>query len=324
MGSSVPAGSIMDYFAAMRLFLRAADLGSFSRAAEVERCKVSTVSRTIQALEADLGAALFNRTTRRLQLTEAGRSFRDRSRHLLEDLEEARAAIGTLNATPRGLLKINLPTAFGRRHVMPLLGGFLAAYPEVSVEVTLTDATVDLVAAEADVAVRIGTLADSTLVARKLAPHRRAVCAAPALARQLGMLKDPAALAGAPCLSFALQTSDRWYFSKGTVAIEMPVAGRIMANDSEALRQAALDGLGVALLPTWLVGPDIGSGTLVRLLDDWRADISPGPERAIFAVYPPKRVVSPKVRAFIDMLVQAIGAPPSWDAFDTGRGIAES
>ncbi len=305
----------MDHLAALRLFLRAADTGSFSRAAAAERCQVSTVSRAVQALEEDLGAALFSRSTRHLQLTEAGSRFRDGARLVLDDLEQARAAVTSLDAAPRGLLKLNLPTAFGRRHVLPLVADLQRRHPDLSVEATLTDATVDLVASGADVAVRIGAMPDSTLVARRLAPQRRVLCAAPALLDRIERVAAPSDLAARPCLTLALQPTDKWYCRSAAGSAEVAVAGRFNSNDSEALRDAALGGLGIALLPTWLVGPDIAAGALRRLLPDWEADIAPGPERAISAVYTARRLVSPKVRVFIDALVAHVGTPPSWDAF---------
>ncbi len=305
----------MDHLAALRLFLRAADTGSFSRAAAAERCQVSTVSRAVQALEEDLGAALFSRSTRNLQLTEAGSRFRDGARLVLDDLEQARAAVTSLDAAPRGLLKLNLPTAFGRRHVLPLVADLQRRHPDLSVEATLTDATVDLVASGADVAVRIGAMPDSTLVARRLAPQRRVLCAAPALLDRIERVAEPSDLAARPCLTLALQPTDKWYCRSAAGSAEVAVAGRFNSNDSEALRDAALGGLGIALLPTWLVGPDIAAGALRRLLPDWEADVAPGPERTISAVYTARRLVSPKVRVFIDALVTHVGTPPSWDAF---------
>jgi DNA-binding transcriptional LysR family regulator len=170
----------MDYFAGMRAFVRAVELGSFSRAAAEEGVKVSTVSRYVTALETDLGAALFNRSTRRLHLTEVGTTFFDRAVAILAEVADARLAATALNATPQGLLRINVPGAFGRRHVVPHLADFLAAFPDIQVDATLADETVDLIASGADVAVRIGALADSTLVAKRLAPQRRRLVAAPA------------------------------------------------------------------------------------------------------------------------------------------------
>lgn len=307
----------MDYFAAMRGFVRSVDLGSFSKAAAEDGVKVSTVSRYISALEADLGAALLNRSTRGLHLTEAGTMFYQHAVQILAGVEEAREATTSLNQRPRGLLRINIPGAFGRRHVVPHLKDFLAAYPDIRVDATLTDATVNLIETGSDLAIRIGTLADSSLVARRLAPHRRALVASPAYLAQRPPLTNPAGLLAHECLTFALQPTDAWFFQpRGNAAaepLEVRVNGRLRANDSEALQAAALDDLGVALLPTWLIGEDLRTGRLVALLPAWDALIAPGPERAIWGIYPPKKVVAPKVKAFLTFLSERFGRPPYWD-----------
>ena len=305
----------MDYLAAMRAFVRSAELGSLSRAAQELGSKVSSVSRAVAALEADLGAALLNRSTRGLHLTEVGTAFYERATRLLAELEDARLVASSLNARPQGLLRLNLPAAFGRLHVVPHLAAFMAAYPEVRVDATLTDATVDLIESGTDVAVRIGVLADSALMGRRLAPHRRVLVASPAHVAQAGPPDTPEALVGRACLPFALQPSDRWHFRQGDGPWQaLPVTGRLRMNDSEALREAALAGLGIALLPTWVVGPDIDRGALVRLLPEWTVQLAPGVEPAIWAVYPPKRIVSPKVRVFVDFLAERFGRPPYWEA----------
>lgn len=313
----------MDYLSAMRAFVRTVELGSLSRSAAESGAKVSTVSRYIAALEADVGAALFNRTTRRLHLTEAGMTFYERAARIIADVDEARLATSSLNSRPQGLLRINIPSAFGRRHVQPHLPDFLAAYPDIRIDATFTDATVDLIDAGADIAIRIGALTDSTLVAKRLAPHRRALCASQDYLARAGMPDSPESLATHNCLAFALQPSNRWYFcEKGTAkTAEVVIGGRLRANDSEALLGAALAGLGIALLPTWLVGPEIRSGHLVSLLPEWEGNISVGPERSIWGVYPPKKVVSPKVRAFLSFIEQRFGHPPYWD-LETGLRVS--
>jgi len=270
----------MDYLAAIRLFVRAFELGSFSKAAVDCGAKVSSVSRAVAALEADLGVALFNRSTRRLNPTEAGGDFYERAVRILAEVEDARQQTAALNGRPQGLLKLNLPGAFGRRHVVPLLPGFLAAYPDIRIEATLTDATVNLIEVGADVAIRIGALPDSGLIAKKLAPHRRVLCASPAY------------LAGR--------------------APPGDVKGSFKANDSEALLDVALAGLGVALLPTWLAGAALRDGRLIRLLPGWTAGLAPG-DRAIWGVYPPKKILSPKVRVFLDHIEAGFGRPAIWD-----------
>ncbi len=307
----------MDYFAAMRAFARAVDLGSFSKAAAEEGVKVSTVSRYVTALEADLGSALFNRSTRSLHLTEVGASFYEHAARILGDVEDARLVATSLNARPQGLLRINIPGAFGRRHIFPHLSGFLREYPDIRVDATLTDATVDLIASGADLAIRIGALADSNLVAKRLAPQRRALVASAGYLADRPPIEQPGDLADHECLAFALQPKDAWYFRRRDGLLEEPVEvavrGRLRANDSEALLEAVLAGLGVALLPTWLTGDHVSAGRLTAVLPAWEGLIAPGPERAIWGVYPPKKVVAPKVRALLAFLEQRFGKPPYWD-----------
>jgi DNA-binding transcriptional LysR family regulator len=302
----------MDYLAAIRLFVRAVELGSFSKAAADCGAKVSSVSRAVAALEADLGVALFNRSTRRLNPTEAGGDFYERSVRILAEVEDARAQTAALNGKPQGLLKINLPGAFGRRHVVPLLPAFLAAYPDIRIEATLTDATVNLIEVGADVAIRIGALPDSTLIAKKLAPHRRVLCAGPAYLAGRVLPMVPADIARENCLLFALAPADRWFFTREGERAEVAVKGSFRANDSEALLDVAESGLGIALLPTWIAGAAVRQGRLVPLLPDWEVGLAPG-DRAIWGVYPPKKILSPKVRAFLDFIEAGFGRPAVWD-----------
>jgi DNA-binding transcriptional LysR family regulator len=307
----------MDYLAAMQAFVRSVDLGSFSRAAAEGGMKVSTVSRYVAGLEADMGAALLNRSTRSLHVTEAGKLFYERAVEILADIEETRSATSSLNTHPRGLLRINIPLVFGRRHVMAHMKDFLATYPDVSLDATLTDATVDVIEAGADVAVRIGALVDSTLVARKLAPLRRVLVASQAYLDTRHMPQEPRDLRDHECLLFALQPTSAWYCRRqdqpGCQLLEVAAQGRFRTNDSETLREAALSGLGMALLPTWLIGTDVREKRLVSVLPDHEWFIAPGARRAIWAVYPPKKVVSPKVKVFIAFLLQRFGQPPYWD-----------
>jgi DNA-binding transcriptional LysR family regulator len=305
----------MDYLSAMRAFVRAVDLGSFSKAAAESGAKISTLSRYIAALEADLGATLLHRSTRRLHMTEAGDLFYERAVHIIKEIDEARLTVSALNEQPRGLLRINVPTAFGRRHVLSHLPRFLAQYPDVRVDATLTDQTVDLIEVGADVAVRIGALADSSHVAKRLAPQRRALCASPTYVRNTAPIQSPSDLTAAECLEFALQPSRNWYFHKLKTGDEVAVAvsGRLRINNSEAILDAVLAGVGVALLPTWLIGECLQRGQLVMVLPEWEAKISTGPERAIWGIYPSSRIVSPKVKVFLSFLQQQFGQPPYWD-----------
>jgi DNA-binding transcriptional LysR family regulator len=316
----------MDYFAAMRAFVRAVDRGSFSKAAAEDGVKVSTISRYVTALEADLGAALFNRSTRRLHLTEVGTCFYEHAARILADVSDARLAATALNANPQGLLRVSLPVAFGRLHVVPHLAGFLAEYPLIRVDATLTDDTVDLIASGADLAVRIGALADSSLIAKRLAPHRRVLVASAGYLAAHRPPAEPRDLEEHECLAFALQPKDAWYFrpqhAPRSELLEVAVRGRLRLNHSEALLDAVLADLGVALLPTWLAGAHLAEGRLQALLPDWEALIAPGPQRAIWAVYPPKKVVAPKVRAFLAFFEARFGSPPYWE-LSAARGNAQ-
>ena len=307
----------MDYLAAMRAFVRAVELKSFTKVAAESGAKVSTVSRYVSGLEADLGAALFNRSTHGLNLTEAGRTFYEHSSQILIDIDQARAATASHNTTPRGLLRINIPSAFGRRHVMPHMKEFLRSYPDIRLDATLTDATVDLIENGADVAVRIGALVDSTLIAKRLAPQHRLLVASPDYLEARTAPASPADLKEHQCLRFALQPTGSWHYrpqgKPNGEAHDVPIDGHLRANDSEALRDAALGGLGIALLPTWLVGPDVRDGRLVSVLPEWEWLLAPGPERAIWAVYPPKKVVAPKVRSFVEFMAERFGKNPYWD-----------
>ena len=305
----------MDYLAAMRSFVRAVDLGSLSRAAEESGAKVSTVSRHISALEADIGAALLNRSTHRLRPTEIGAVFHAHALRIVADVDALRGLAASLNDTPQGLLRVSLPAAFGRRHVMPHLAAFLDAHPAIRIDATLTDAHVDLIEAGADVAIRIGTLPDSRLVARRLAPHRRIACASPGCIARDGPVAQPADLARHNALVFSLQPAASWHFRHASGQLQaVDVSGRLRANDSEALLTCALAGQGVALLPTWLAHADLARGALLSLLPDWEGSIAQDFDKAIWAVYPPKKIVSPKVRAFIDFFETRFRRPVYWDA----------
>jgi DNA-binding transcriptional LysR family regulator len=302
----------MDYLAAMRAFVRSTDLGSFSKAAAESGAKVSTISRHVSALEADLGAALLNRSTRRIALTEAGRAFYDRAVMIVADVDEARRMTSELNSRPRGLLRINLPGAFGRLHVMPAVPSFLAAHPDIRIEVGFSDTRVDLIETSTDLVIRIGSLPDSGLKAKRLALHHRVLCAAPQLLRALTDLGQPAGLSAVECLTMA--PKERWHCrpranraAPSSAQTLVSVSGRLCTSDLQALRIAVLGGLGLALLPAWLVGDDIAAGNLIRVLTAWDFSISDDFDQAIWALYPRKKIVSPKVRAFMDHMERRLG-----------------
>ncbi|QCP53095.1 LysR family transcriptional regulator [Trinickia violacea] len=297
----------MDYFAAIRAFLSAAELGSFSKAAARIEVKTSTVSRYITELERDLGIALFNRSTRGLVLTEGGRVFREQAVGVVKSLEEAREVTSSLNSSPRGLLRVTMPCTFGRRHVIRHLPDFMDRYPKIDVDVVMTDEVLNIIDSGIDLAIRIGVLPDSQLMARQLAAHRRVVCASPAYVAQYGAPASPAELAAHAALRFSRAADDRWLLvnrARTSVhakqeAVSVTLRGRLRLDDTEAVLDLAVAGRGIALLPTWAIGDALRDGKLVQLLPEWEAQ--PGSAAAaVWAVYPPKKTVSSKVRAFID------------------------
>ncbi len=227
----------MDYLAAVRAFVRAVDLGSFSKAAVEQELKVSTVSRYVSGLEADLGVALLNRSTRRLHLTEGGADFYRRAVAILAEVEEARLAMHTLNASPRGVLRVNIPSAFGRRHIVPHLKDFHDLHPQVRLDISLTDTVVNLIETGTDVAIRIGALEDSTLVAKKLAPQRRIPVASPDYLGRHGAPSQPNDLTRHACLILAPQQGETWYFRRpvATEFANIIVSGDVRANEIRGL-----------------------------------------------------------------------------------------
>lgn len=307
----------MDYFTALRVFLRSTQIQSFSGVAVELGMEVSTVSRHIGRLEADLGVALFNRTTRGLHLTEAGALLQERASRILSDLENAREEVALHNASPRGVLRINVPSAFGRLHIMPHMAEFLAAFPEICVDVTLTDTTVDLIESGTDVAIRIGALPDSTLVAKRLTGQSRRLVGSPEYIKQAGLPLKPEDLLHHNCLFFTVQPGGAWYYRplrKPDASFEkILVSGVLKANDSEALLEATLSNMGLTLLPNWLIGKHLQDERLIRVLPDFEWALAPGPERAIWAVYPPKKAVPPKVTSFIQFIAGRFKEPTYWE-----------
>ncbi|HXY98907.1 MAG TPA: LysR family transcriptional regulator [Stellaceae bacterium] len=300
----------MDRLTSLEVFVKVVEKENFAAAARELGLSPAMVSKHIQALEERLGARLLNRTTRRLSLTEVGRGYFERARQVLADLEDADRAASDLQAAPRGLLKVNAPFSFGIRHIGPAIAAYLAAYPEVSIDISLNDHYIDLLAEGVDLALRIGRLADSSLIARRLAPIRLVACAAPAYLARHGAPRAPKDLAEHRCLLYTYaSTADEWRFigPDGEDAV-VRVSGRLLANSGDIIVAAALDGLGIALTPTFMAGEHVQAGKLVTLLPGYAA-----PEAALYAVYPPGRHLSAKLRSFIDFLVARFGEEPDWD-----------
>jgi len=298
----------VDYFAALTAFVEVCEGNNFSHAADRLGVKASTVSRYVKDLEQDLGIALFNRSTRTLHLTEGGQTFLHHARRVLTELEQARAATSALNQHPRGLLKVSVPPAFSRHHLLPCLGDFLQAYPDIRVELSLDEARINLIDAGMDLAIRIGSLPDSGLKARKLADQQWVLCVGKGFAAAHAAPEGPETLADYPAVLGASH-ADEVSLCRGDACVAVTLQGKLRLNDLDAQRLAVVRSLGLAVLPLWLAAEDLRSGHLQRWLPDWQV---PTGDAALWFVYPPKRIVSSKVRSFIDFMVERVGTPPGW------------
>ena len=302
----------MDRSAEMSVFSKVIEEGSFSGAARTLKLTPSAVSKQIGRLEDRLGVRLINRTTRRLSATEEGSAFYQRCVRILADMDEAELAVSQLHAAPRGTLRVNCGIAFGKHQVTPLIPEFLGRYPELSIEMTFTDSIVDLVEEGHDVAIRFGNLQDSSMVARQLAVSRRAICASPAYLDRFGEPKHPSELVDHNCLTFSTLTHLNDWLFKIPDGKEFPfrAKGNFLANNGETIHEMVLAGLGIVRLAEFLVEPDVRAGQLKRILTPYYRDI----EVPVNAVYPTRRHLSPKVRAFVDFMVEKFNPVPPWEA----------
>lgn len=300
----------MESLSDIAVFVEVVDSGSFTAAADRLGLSKSVVSKYVTRLEDRLGARLLNRTTRRLSLTEAGRTFYGRSRHALGEIEEAEAEVSRLQDEPRGELRLASPMSFGILHVAPLLPAFQARYPELTVDMVLDDRQVDLVDQGFDLAIRIGELPDSSLVARRLGPCRHVVCGTPEYFARHGVPQSPEDLAEHPAVVYRYQDSPaEWRFlDRDGQYRHVTIGARLQLNNSLAVREALLNGAGVTLTPTFVVGADIKAGRLKAVLTAYQSI-----EVSIYAVYPQRRHLSPKVRAFVDFIAERIQDPPHWE-----------
>ncbi len=298
----------------MAIFARVVEEKSFSGAARRLSLSKSLVSKQVTQLEKSIGARLLNRTTRALSLTEAGAIFYEHCARIVEELEEAKLAVGRLQTAPRGILRISAPVAFGRLHVASALPGFLTANPELKVDMVTTDRFVDLAEEGYDVVIRIVGEPSPNVVARRLAPVNRRMCATPDYFARHGVPTSPEDLEKHNCLTYTyFNPQDPWRLHGPDGDISVRASGNLRLNDDDALSEAVLGGLGIALLPTFLIGKDIQSGRLQSVLSEYVPL-----ERHIYAVYLPNRHLSAKVRAFIDFFLQRIGPEPYWDRVPTG------
>jgi DNA-binding transcriptional LysR family regulator len=299
----------MDRSSDMAVFVTAIESGGFSAAARQLGQTPSAVSKHVARLEDRLGARLINRTTRRLSLTAEGEAYFGRARRILADIEDAEQAISQSSGTPQGELRVNTSVAFGQSQLVPLLPAFLDRYPQLRIKLTLNDRIVDLVEEGDDVAIRIADLADSNLIGRKLADSRRILCASPDYIARHGRPAVPADLARHRCLvpNYASALSNLEF--EGPDGIErIHVSGAFESNNADSLYRLALAGLGIVRFAEFMVGADVRAGRLVPLLQEFDRGRSP----PIMAVYPHKKHLSPRVRAFVDFLVEKFTPVPPW------------
>jgi DNA-binding transcriptional LysR family regulator len=308
----------LDKLGAISLFAKAVETGSFSEAGRQSGLAPSSVSRRIVELEGWIGAALFHRTTRTLNLTEVGRSFHERTRGILLDLEEAKVLAARLEDHPSGLVRLTIPASM-ERHLTAAMSEFQTRWPGVRFALDFTDRVVDLVGEGYDLAIRIGRLEDSTLRARKIGEARRYLCASPRYLDRAGTPRRPEDLAGHDCLIFRTHPGyNVWRFKAGGRVVDVRASGRFSANSGYALTNAARDAMGLVLAPEWLVGSWLSNGELVEVM----AKHPPVPDRSpLYAVHPYQRFVPPKVKVFVAFLVKRYGPGFDWarDTDTTGR-----
>lgn len=303
--------SKMELLAPMRTFVRVVEAGSFTAVAAEQNTTQPTVSRQIAALEEHLGARLLTRTTRALTLTDDGRAFYEHALRALEAVAEAEGVVGRRRGRPSGLLRLATPVVFGRLHIVPRLAPFLARYPDVSVEVVMSDSFADLIEQGIDVAIRVGEVTDPGLIAKRIGTVRRVTVASPAYLKQRGTPRSPTDLAAHDCIVYTrLATGNRWTFESPNGPITVEVGGRFKADNSEGVREGVLGGLGIAVIPTFAFGNEIKAGSARVLLKDFEPRQLP-----MHAVYPSRRLVPLKVRAIIDYLTGEFALDPGLSAY---------
>ena len=292
-------------FEAWAIFARVAETGSFARAADELELSKATVSKAVSRLEARLGASLFHRTSRRLSLTESGRNALERANRILAEGEAVEAETAAQSVIPRGVVRLAAPVSFGLLHMADILPDFLARYPEVTLDVNLADHKVDLVAEGYDLAIRIGALSDSSLIARRIAAVRKLLVGSPDLVARVGAPARPTDLSGRPVLHYG---TEQWRFRAGARWETARVKPVLRSNNGEMLREAAVAGVGFCILPSFIAAPALEAGRLEVVMPDY-----PLEEAALHAVMPPGRAVTARVRALIDFLVSRFGPEPAWD-----------
>ena len=296
----------MDRLTAMQVFAKVVELGSFAKSAERLGMSTSAVSRQVADLETHLDTRLLNRTTRRISLTEPGRAFHARCVQLIADVEEAELSARAGRERPRGTLRVTCSVNLGLHHIAPLLAPFMKKHPDVRIDVSLSDRMVDIVEEGFDLAIRIGESRSTSVIARKLGESRLMACAAPAYLKKSGTPKTQAQLSDHNCLVYEyLNPRNEWRFTSADGSEHKArIAGNMQTNNGDMLARAAAAGVGICCEPDFIVAPWLADGSLVRVLPGFEAG-----NTSIHAVYPSRRHLSAKVRAFVDMLADAFSRP---------------
>jgi len=299
----------MNNLTGMMVFAQVVQSGSFSKAAEALGMSKSSVSKKVTYLEDRLGVRLLNRTTRKLSLTEVGHVFYERCERIMSEAEEAELAITRLQDEARGLLKISAPVSFGVKHLGKPLAAFASQYEELSVDVHLNDRFVDIVEEGFDLAIRIGRLPDSSLIAKKVGSSRLIVCAAPSFWEKNEKPTHPSQLEHMNCLIYTLsRNAGNWPYMENGKMQNVRIDGNVKANNGDIIRDMAVSGAGIAVSPAFIVGPELAQGRLEKVLEDYEVE-----PINIYAVYPHNRHLSAKVRLFVDFLKDWFGKCPDWE-----------
>jgi DNA-binding transcriptional LysR family regulator len=291
----------------LEIFSRVISMGSMSAAGRSLGLSPAVISKRVKRLEERLGTRLFQRTTRQISLTEAGQGFYERIVGILAGIEEAESFVSGRSGAVRGTLRLSAPTSFGRMHIAPNLKGFMDSYPELVVNLVLTDEFSDIVGGGFDLAIRIGELSDSSLVARRLAPVRRVLCASPGYLARHGTPRSLEELGDHVCLP--PHTQDVWRLEGPEGSVTYRPHGPLYTNSSEVVREAVISGIGIALRSTWDVGLALKSGDLVQVLPEYEGSRNV----VLSAVYPSRQFLPVKVRLFIDYLAELYGPLPYWE-----------
>jgi len=300
----------MDRLLSMAVFKQAVDAGSFAAAARHFGISPEMVGNHVRGLETHLGARLLNRSTRRLNLTEAGGVYYQRCTEILADIQDAETEVGALQTSPRGLLRLAAPVTFGVLHMAPAVSDYMTRYPDVRIDFVVSDRFVNLIEERFDVAIRIGEQPDSGLIARKVASSRLIVCAAPSYLARAGRPETPADLGRHACLIYTeVATADTWRFQAQDGHSEtVHVSGPLTSTNPAFVHRMALAGHGVVVGPSFSFAADIAEGRLVPLLTTWRSRVL-----SIHALYPHRSLLSAKVRSFVDFLVERFAHEPEWE-----------